>query len=900
MHRDLPRLEKPELFARLNRGHAAGITVLTPNRRLAQALIQDYDRLQSGAGLSAWETPDVLPFGAFVARLWEDALYSELAPRIPLLLSPAQEEALWEDCIGGTRHAAVLFSKAATAAQCRESWQVMHAWRIGLADAASEDARAFAEWSSCYARSTADAGQTDAARLADVVVPHLAHAALRKPATLVLYGFDLMTPQMRDLLTALGTQGCAIFAAAAPAHSAEVRRVEVTEARDEVLAAARWARAALEGGASRIGVVVPDLARSRARVHRIFSNVMGGAAPFDISLGVPLADCALAGDALIALAFAGHAIAFESASRLVRSPFIAGAEAEMAVRARLDARLRERCGPSVTLDALARLCASDSSPRAPVLLERLQRLVEFRKSTLAGKKAAPEWAKAFSDALRVLGFPGERTLDSVEHQALDKWHELLAEFATLERVTAKMDAREASRRLERMANDAIFQPESGDVPIRVMGVLESAGLEFDRLWVMGLTDEAWPLPARPAAFIPVRSQRAVGIPQADPVSSLELDRRITEGWMRSAPQVVFSHARMKGESELAVSPLVAPVELASLEAIVPGEYRSLRAAIHAAGRGRLETLEDARAPAIEAGPVHGGTRLFRDQAACPFRGFAHFRVESKPLEAPRPGLNPRDRGTLVHEMLAGVWKAIGTSERLAALRGDELELLLGKSADEAIAKVKRYRADVLSGRFAVLERERLVRMTREWLEVERQRPPFEVAEAEEKRPVTFGGVTVNARLDRMDRLASGGQFILDYKSGACKVAAWLGARPDEPQVPMYALGAADDVAGVAFAQVRTGEMAFKGIGRAPDLVPGVKTVDKDRVAKAHGNWDKVVARWRAELDAIGRGFAGGDARVDPKRGAATCDLCDQKMFCRIAEKAPFGAGAGVGGGESDE
>jgi len=98
---------------------------------------------------------------------------------------------------------------------------------------------------------------------------------------------------------------------------------------------------------------------------------------------------------------------------------------------------------------------------------------------------------------------------------------------------------------------------------------------------------------------------------------------------------------------------------------------------------------------------------------------------------------------------------------------------------------------------------------------------------------------VNARLDRMDRLASGGHFILDYKSGPCKVAAWLGARPDEPQVPMYALGAAGDVAAVAFAQVKTGEMAFKGLARAPDLVPGVKTVDKDRVAKVHGTWDKV-------------------------------------------------------------
>jgi hypothetical protein len=30
--------------------------------------------------------------------------------------------------------------------------------------------------------------------------------------------------------------------------------------------------------------------------------------------------------------------------------------------------------------------------------------------------------------------------------------------------------------------------------------------------------------------------------------------------------------------------------------------------------------------------------------------------------------------------------------------------------------------------------------------------------------------------------------VIDYKTGEAKVAAWLGDRPDEPQLPMYALG----------------------------------------------------------------------------------------------------------------
>jgi ATP-dependent helicase/nuclease subunit B len=245
-----------------------------------------------------------------------------------------------------------------------------------------------------------------------------------------------------------------------------------------------------------------------------------------------------------------------------------------------------------------------------------------------------------------------------------------------------------------------------------------------------------------------------------------------------------------------------------------------------------------------------------------------------------------------------VWKSLGTRDRLLAASETELAGILAACADEAIAHVRRYRADALSGRYAQLERERLARLANEWLAVERRRDGFEVEAIEEKHPVTFGGITVNAKLDRMDRLAAGGHAIIDYKTGVCATSAWMGERPDEPQLPMYALGGREDIAAVAFALVKTGESRFKGIARAPDLMPNVCTIDKDRgkAAKQYRDWDQLVAGWRVQLDATGLGFAAGDARVDPKRGPVTCENCKQHMFCRVAEKAPFGM---TGEGEDD-
>ncbi len=53
-----PRLTKPELFARLAEGMQAGVTVITPNRRLAQELAREFDADRISHGLQAWEAAD--------------------------------------------------------------------------------------------------------------------------------------------------------------------------------------------------------------------------------------------------------------------------------------------------------------------------------------------------------------------------------------------------------------------------------------------------------------------------------------------------------------------------------------------------------------------------------------------------------------------------------------------------------------------------------------------------------------------------------------------------------------------------------------------------------------------------------------------------------------------------
>jgi len=123
---------------------------------------------------------------------------------------------------------------------------------------------------------------------------------------------------------------------------------------------------------------------------------------------------------------------------------------------------------------------------------------------------------AFSAVLGAAGFPGERPLDSVEFQAQAKWHEALGELARLDRISQPLPFNEAFQILKRICADTLFQPESPDTPIQVLGLLESAGVEFDHLWVTGLTDEAWPLKSSPNPFLPLAQQRKAAFPRRAP------------------------------------------------------------------------------------------------------------------------------------------------------------------------------------------------------------------------------------------------------------------------------------------------------------------------------------------------------------------------------------------------
>ncbi len=860
-----------------------GATVVTATRRLARRVAADYAATRSGP---SWPTPDVLPWGAWLARAYRDLRdHGVLAESRPVL-DEGQAAVLWESVLAEDEGTRGLLMPSGAVAECRDAWALVHDWELDpgeLAARGSEDCRRFAALAQAYRRRLDAAGLVDGAVLPAVVTTH---ADGLPEARVVFHGFERLPPAHRRLMTALGGRAALATQALSPG---DARVLAFPDPDSELDAAVAWAREKLAANPrARIGIVVPDLGGRTGRLEhlldealapqRLLPDSLDGPRPWNLSLGRPLAEAPVVAAALTALAAGTGELDAATLGRLLRSPFIAGAETEAAARALLDAWLRSHGGETVPSGRLAGWARRGVAGAAcPAFAEGLAALLD----ALWGpprRRPASAWAEAFTLGLRAVGWPGDAPLASDEYQGTSAWAELLDALARLDPVLAPMHLSEAIGRLRRMAGERVFQPESGDAPVQVMGLLETPGQVFDALWVTRLHDGVLPAPLKPCPLIPVAVQREREMPRASPACELALARAWIRRLAGSAPEVVFSWPRRQDEEPLRMSPVLG--ELPCGEGAVAPVAKA--AATQLAAARTEQVPDDAGVPA--AGRLRGGTGLLRAQAACPFQAYARYRLRCEPLDQPAPGMDPMSRGTVLHDALQRVWRRIGDQASLARLDAADRRRLAETAVGEAIEAYAEGRDLPLPKVVLELETAQAAARVGEFLEQDLARTPFKVSRTEAQVELTVGPLVLRGRVDRVDEVP-GGYAVIDYKGGMARRSDWYGERPKEPQLPVYAINL-PDVAAVAFGCLKPGDVGYQGLARDDAAMGTVKPAKKDH---GEAEWRQLLAGWGEVTTALAEAVAAGDARVDPRNRGRTsewrriCEQCGLQAVCRRDE-----------------
>ncbi|MEJ2521676.1 MAG: PD-(D/E)XK nuclease family protein, partial [Gammaproteobacteria bacterium] len=540
--------------------------------------------------------------------------------------------------------------------------------------------------------------------------------------------------------------------------------------------------------------------------------------------------------------------------------------------------LRENGGTEISAGRLAADARRLPGPAgAPEFGSRLSRLLDVLWQS-PRRRSYGRWSEAFARALEAAGWPGDAPLDSAEYQATGAWAELLDELAALDAVSGPASLQEACGRLRRMATERLFQPESAEVPVQVLGLFEAAGLQFEGIWVAGLHDGVLPAPLAPSPFIPAGLQRARGMPRADPETEHRLARLRLERLAASAAEVVFSWPRRSGDEPLRPSPVLKGLP----EALPAGTAPPLLPVLQR-NSASLESVADEAGPSC-SGPIRGGTGLLRAYSACPFQAFGRYRLRCEPLAQPTPGVNPMARGEILHEALQVLWAELGDSDTLAGMDAADRRRRVEAAVDAGMARAAAGGSLPDQPALLAIEKVQAVARIEGLLELELRRPPFEVIRREEWLELPVGALVLKGRVDRVDQVP-GGMAVIDYKAGESRRSDWYGERPREPQLPLYAVTLPEVVA-VAFANLKPGRVGYQGLARDAEAMGLVKPARKD-----HGppEWEALLAEWRETLAGLAAGVAAGNARVAPRQGRVTCEYCGLQVLCRREELAAEGA-----------
>ncbi len=895
-----------------------GAQVLTASVRAARALGRAFAEDAQAEGLASWRAPAIGDWSGWLQQMYEAADSMDAAlplgaepggstkAELPLLLIPLQEDLLWKRVQAA--EAGLVVSPGRLAHLAQGAYQLLsdydaHSSRKAPWAAAHEDAEHFLRWSSGFDALCAQLHVLPRAGLEAALREHA--PALHKQHNtreLLLVGFDRLTPSQQRLLDALERAGIRVRQAALD-EPAQPQLVCAADEHQELHACARWVRARLETDPhQRIAVLLPELAGARAELDRVFRRVLlpesarqpsGGPPPYEFSLGAPLASLPLIASALLLLRWLAEPLPAAEISSLLAGGFLAHDAAEAQALAQTDAALR-RTGlltSRLSLASLLRHAAAKPGLLPPGAHARIRAAALWtRREAASPRRSYAEWAGAAEAQLAALGWPGFRELDSIAYQARQRWEALLAEAARLGFAGGSLDWSAFVRELTGFARSTLFAAESRDAPVQILGAAEASGQRFDAIWFLQVTEARWPPGGRLHPLLAPGVQRDAGMPH----SSAETDLRLAEEQLRriaaSAPVVVVSYARQSGGLDARPSPLLRHLGEAVAVEPFPSEILVPCATVH-----------DPEPVAVAPWPLDraaGGSDVLKRQAACGFQSFAVKRLGAHALEEESWGLDAGERATLLHAALEQLWSVqpsparLHTSEDLARAHADgTLDAILHGAVARSFQPALRA-ADPWRTAYLALEQQRLHTRLRAWLDVERQRAPFRVIGLEQRMqaaPIAFdtaglqGELRLNLRADRVDAVGDESELrtlILDYKTAATVgPALWAGDRPDEPQLPIYALfGGIENVAGIAFAQIRAGRTALHALAEDPAGQLGARETGKadKRLLPA-----ETRAEWDRALRALAGQFARGEAPVNPKHGARTCQFCGLFGLCRV-------------------
>ena len=504
----------------------------------------------------------------------------------------------------------------------------------------------------------------------------------------------------------------------------------------------------------RLAVTAPDIDTYAPQLRRVLAELLGPPQSpegwaYNFSQGPNLSEVPLFQAALLPLTFIAARERREDLVSLLLSPYYGEVQVHGRPLAQWDRIFRER-RVDQGWDQLRQAVLRSRPPEAETaVLERLDRVWDSLKVPAA---PAGQWCRRLRAAWQELGFP--RGLGEAEREP---WNRLIGLLPELETALGSLGLT-AGEFLEwlKIGAQRVILPGPGiqAAGIQVLGLLEMRGLDFSHVFCLGMNSGTLPAPPRPLPLLSAGEKRLVlgGTYQSQHHFAAELFHNL----LGAAPHLTLTRPRVVDQEERVSTPLYlgewSQADMAVLTTPNPAWLRSpaIQAVFHAPAAPAFPGYPDPPLPF----PLPGEISLSQVSTAlsCPCRFLLENLLKIRELPEIEAGLDPRERGQLLHEVLARFTTAFQEIlEADQAWDHERARELLQEAARRVLAPLSfdlhwQAEADRWLGEAGLLW---------EWLRLERER--FEAGWRWQGSEVAFQDLrgqdwpfTLRGRIDRLD------------------------------------------------------------------------------------------------------------------------------------------------------
>ena len=507
-------------------------------------------------------------------------------------------------------------------------------------------------------------------------------------------------------------------------------------------------------------------------------------------------------------------------------------------------------------------------PSIPALEPIFSRLMTCKNliNTSKTKQSLEEWGHLFSRLLSEFNWPGPWENPKLTQGLIQAWQRCWSNWKSLDAYQPDWTASEALFWLEHSTQQHSFKPKEAFEPsnIFIIHAKELSTGDYDHIWVMQADQTDWPYPRQLLPCIPHDVKKQHALPCTDHETH---DRHITHAHRMLLHAGQFIHIFHTEDIE----PLsLEQQDLQHLSAPPHQPERLLKS-------NQFEYTLVPEAASIDLKKI--SSNILKDTSQCYFKSISKHYLNLSKNTYWSTGYSHAFRGMLIHDTLALIWSELKHQAALLALSTTSLDELIEQSFRHAFKAFKSQNSWPLNSFQTDIEITIIQQRLKDALELDKKRSNFEVIGIEHPVQMMLKGQLISMRLDRLDQTESG-VVIIDYKTGVSTPNEWFSKRPDNPQMPLYAL-AYPELVGLLYLQIKPNGAQYTGLLKNQSNWSGLLN---SKAYQSIDSWEDMLEEWKSNLIQLIEETQALPPLLNPKHGALTCRQCEFKSLCRIQEK----------------